>query len=387
MAGPAKLHIWLGKLIPTPASTALMGAVDRVEVQQKSQGRSAFQVSFLAQRADVPADDYALLAGPFSPLNPTTRMIIFVELGGRKTVIADGFIIHQQLAPTGGRDGQALITVTGEDVSIKMDLNQVSREYPGLPPNIVAMLLIAKYPELGLLPLVIPPIPPLPPPNPLENVPIQHGTDYEYVSGLATGFGYTFRVQAGPLPLVNTAYWGPDIRIGILPQPPLTVGQANGTNVDDMNFTYNAMTPYTIGGAVLDGIIDKQIPLQTFLLPISPFASRPPIVVQAPNFWRLEQRKFTVGGDTAKAYAKAQAQTLMSQQTVVQASGKLDAFRYGHVLRPYESVTVRGAGNTYDGIYWVQDVTTTIERGGLKQQFVLTRGGLGSLIDSVTPGF
>jgi hypothetical protein len=383
---PSRLRLWMGRIIPTPVSAAIAGAVDRVEVAQKSRGRSVFQVSFLIQRGRVPANDYALLAGPFSPLSPTTRVIVAVELNGVTHVLIDGFVLHQQLAPGGGRDGQALITLTGEDVSVKMDLDERYFEYPALTPNMIAGVILLKYPELGLLPLVIPPLPPISPLNPLEYVPLQQATDYAFVTELAAQIGYVFRVQPGPAPLINVAYWGPDIRIGLVPQPALTVGQPNATNVDGMNFSYDAMQLYTMRGEVLDDTFNKEVPLWTVPSPIDPYATLPPALIQAPNFWRSKLRDFVIGGETARAYAIAQLQTMMSQQTVVKAEGSLDPFRYGRLLKAFEPVAVRGAGRTYDGVYFVQDVTTMIERGRMKQRFVLTRGGLGSTLDRVPVG-
>ena len=42
-------------------------------------------------------------------------------------------------------------------------------------------------------------------------------------------------------------------------------------------------------------------------------------------------------------------------------------------------VGVRGAGLAFDGLYYVDSVTTTIKRGSCKQSFRLTRNGLVSI--------
>ena len=64
-------------------------------------------------------------------------------------------------------------------------------------------------------------------------------------------------------------------------------------------------------------------------------------------------------------------------------SGELDTLRYGAVLEAPGLVPVRGAGFTYDGTYYVQQVTHQISRGNYKQRFTLTREGTGSLIAEV----
>ena len=57
--------------------------------------------------------------------------------------------------------------------------------------------------------------------------------------------------------------------------------------------------------------------------------------------------------------------------------------RYGRVLKARGLVGVRGAGLAYDGLYYVQSVTSTLKRGEFKQSFNLTRNGLVSITPRV----
>ena len=70
-------------------------------------------------------------------------------------------------------------------------------------------------------------------------------------------------------------------------------------------------------------------------------------------------------------------------QDSVSASGSLDVLRYGRVLKARQLVGVRGAGLAYDGLYYVQSVTSTLKRGEFKQSFNLTRNGLISITPRV----
>jgi len=67
----------------------------------------------------------------------------------------------------------------------------------------------------------------------------------------------------------------------------------------------------------------------------------------------------------------------------ISGSGSLNVLRYGHVLRSRMLVGVRGAGEAYDGLYYVNSVTHNIKRGEYKQSFNLSRDGLGSLTPKV----
>ena len=69
----------------------------------------------------------------------------------------------------------------------------------------------------------------------------------------------------------------------------------------------------------------------------------------------------------------------------VTGSGQLDAVRYGVILRARQLVGVRGVGNSYDGSYYVKQVTHRLKLGEYKQSFSLSREGRGSLTPIVTP--
>jgi hypothetical protein len=58
---------------------------------------------------------------------------------------------------------------------------------------------------------------------------------------------------------------------------------------------------------------------------------------------------------------------------VITASGQLNVLRYGRPLKARQLVSVRGAGLTYDGFYYVKSVTHDLKRGEYKQSFSLTR--------------
>ena len=57
-------------------------------------------------------------------------------------------------------------------------------------------------------------------------------------------------------------------------------------------------------------------------------------------------------------------------RTRVKLEGELDAGSYGGLLQARSLVGVRGAGYSYDGFYYVKEVTHKIERGKYTQRFV-----------------
>jgi hypothetical protein len=70
-------------------------------------------------------------------------------------------------------------------------------------------------------------------------------------------------------------------------------------------------------------------------------------------------------------------------QDAVRGEGSLDMLRYGRVLKARQLVGVRGAGLAFDGLYYVNRVTSRIRRGEFRQSFSLVRNGLVSTVPGV----
>jgi hypothetical protein len=63
----------------------------------------------------------------------------------------------------------------------------------------------------------------------------------------------------------------------------------------------------------------------------------------------------------------------------------LDTVRYGGLLQARGLVGMRGAGALHDGLYYVKRVTHVITKGEYRQNFTLTREGLGTTTAVVRP--
>jgi hypothetical protein len=389
------LTLLIGPAVPVPAPAPLAEALIGVEVTHTDEGRSGFQLTFQVGRSGL-ADiaDYPFLLNPL--LRPFNRVILMVMFNARPHVLMDGFITRQQLSPN-NEPGASTLTLTGEDVSVLMDLRQNKFPYPGQDEQTIARVILAQYtPYLLLPPLVIPPFSiDLPPPT--ERIPIQPGlTDLGYLNEMASRFGHVFYVRPGPLPGQNLAYWGPPIRAG-LPQSALSVNMGPASNVDQIGFQYDAMAPTMVIDVVQTNDANLPMPI------IAPTSMRfPPLaLMRSPEFNLPHVRISTLGiqdppeGSSEprkrggmsflQAQALAQSKVDTSVDNVVTATGELDALRYGEILTPRGLVGLRGAGFTYDGMYYVKSVTHSIRRGEYKQRFTLTREGVGTTTPVVRP--
>jgi hypothetical protein len=375
------LSLLIGPTVPLPATPDIAEALQSASVTQNDEGRSGFQIVLQIGRAG-PTDllDYRLLLNPL--LRPFNRVILTALFNAIPRVLIDGLITNQQFSP-GNEPGTATLTLTGEDVSVAMDMEKKRAEWPAMSEMVIANVIIGSYAQYGLVPMVMPP-PTIDQPLPIERTPVQQGTDLDYLKSMAQRFGFVFYVESGPVPGVNTAYWGPPNRTG-LPQRALTVNQCPEMNVDSINFTYNGLAPTIVDDVVQDKLTNSSMPVMTFAsLRLPPLAAMPALPFQLPNV-RTSLLDQSSGLSIIEAYAHAQGVTDKSVDSVVTAQGELDALRYGDVLTPRGIVGLRGAGFTFDGLYYVKSVSHSISKGKFKQRFNLSREGTGAITPVVIP--
>lgn len=368
------LTLLIGPAVPIPAPEMVMEALSSIQVNS-GKDRSGFQLTFTTGKS-APLLTTLLPAGYLDPI--LTRVIIIVTLGGMPTVLMDGLVTRQELQPS-NEPGQSTLTVTGEDLSVAMDIVDMKIPYPALPDYARINLILLKYLVLGIVPVVIPPyIFDVDPPT--ERIPNQTGTDLGYIRGIAAENGYVFYVEPGPLPGQSIAYFGPDVRIPV-PQSALNVNMDAESNVESLSCS-------------LDGLA-KEINVLTIH---DPATHKIPIPVPVPNLDIFKPplgarptppAKIKISSEAAhltisKAIKKAVGLGLRSS-AALSASGSLNVLRYGRVLRSKMIVGVRGAGIAYDGLYYVDSVTHNIKRGEYKQSFSLSRDGLISLTPKVLP--
>ena len=373
------LTLLMGPTIPLPSPPFIIEALQNIEITHDDTGRSGFQLSFESGRSGPLAlVDSPLLSTPL--LKPFSRLVIIITLNAMPRVLMDGIITSTEYSP-GGPESGSTFAVTGEDVSIMMDLEEKSIEHPAQPELIIAGKIILSYAQYGLIPMVIPP-PTIDIPIPIERTPTQQGTDLEYLNLMADRFGYVFFIIPGPAPLSNTAYWGPPLRMS-LPQRALSVNQGSHSNVISINFSYNALSATRLTGSVEDRRSNRSLPVQTFASQrLPPLVSQPALTPLSKA--RTKKVRYT-GLDVMQAFSRAQGITDSSVDNVATASGELDVLRYGSILWPRSLVGLRGAGYCYDGFWYVKRVTHKIKKGEYKQSFTLSREGMGSSTPLVVP--
>jgi hypothetical protein len=287
-------------------------------------------------------------------------------------------VTRHEMQP-GNQPGQSTLTITGEDLSVLMDVVELRVPFVGMPEVARINLILAKYAAFGVVPMVVPP-PVFSVDSPTSRFDTQDGTDRDYVKALAQQSGYVFFVEPGPLPLQSIAYFGPDIRIP-LPQPALSVNSDWDTNVESLSFSLDGLAKKTVIMFMLDPVTRK-IPIPVPIPDMNPL--HPPLGLRPTPPSRISFADETTRLSPTEA-AKRAIGIMLESADAISASGSLDVARYGHVLRARMLVGVRGAGIAYDGMYYVDSVTHSIKRGEYKQNFQLSRDGLISQTPVVMP--
>lgn len=365
------LTLMIGPAVPILAPKLVLDALESVSVNSDKEN-SGFQLTFNVSKQS-PLMTTMLPAGYLDPM--ITRVVIIVTLNGFPNVLMDGIVTQQQLAPS-NEPGQTKLTITGEDLSVLMDVVPIQTLYP-MPQTAQINLALSKYLVFGIVPVVIPPFIPLIK-NPVVRIDTQTTTDREFIRTMASNCGYVFYVEPGPVPLTSIAYFGPDVRIPI-PQAALNVNMDAHTNVESLSFTLNGLAKKIIVMRILDPITRKitlEIPLPNISVLRPPLGARltPPARVEFDD---------TLAKLTPDEVAQKALGLMFNNSDAISASGSLDVLRYGRILRSRMLVGVRGAGLAYDGLYYVNRVSHDIKRGEYKQNFSLSRDGLISLTPRV----
>jgi len=374
MVNGVNLTLMIGPAVPIPVPRAALDALTSVQVTNASgETESGFELQF-AVNSRSPLQTLFLLSGGALP--PILRCLIVATFNGVPNVLMDGVILDNQLTP-GSNGASSTLTLRGKDLSAVMDVIDFSGlPYPAMPVFARVLLVLAKYAALGIIPLVIPPIV-TDLPIPTSRIPRHQGKDLGYLRKLAREAGYVFYVEPGPLPGTSTAYWGPEIKVGV-PQPALNIDMDAHTNIDALQFRFDKESKKMPVIFVQEET--TRVPIPIAIPDISPL--NPPLGLIPPLPPKQEPLRETARMNPLEAVMYGLGEASRTSDCVT-GTGSLNVLRYGRILKSRGLVGVRGAGMAFDGLYYVSSVTHKIKRGEYKQDFQLKRNGLISTVPKV----
>ncbi|WP_347351808.1 hypothetical protein [Intrasporangium sp.] len=368
MASRLTLTVMVGPVVPVPLPQSVIDELTGVEITQTAErGKpGGFRLTFsLGKRS--PLHTIFLLTGGAVP--PVMRTLIVATVNGTPYVLMDGVITKQDVTP-GTDASHDTLDITGVDLTAVMGWIDFSGiPYPAMPVEARVALICAKYALFGVVPLVVPSIL-FEAPIPTDRIPKHKGTDLQYLNSLADLVGYVFYVDPGPQPGMSTAYFGPEVKVGV-PQPALSVNLDAHSNVEQLSFaidTEEKKLPVTF----VQNLLSKApIPIPVpDISPLNPLLGAVPLPAK-----KVEYLTDGAKRTPTQAVLHAMAQAAASADGLT-GTGTLDVLRYGRPLHARGLVGVRGAGPAFDGLHFVKQVTHKIKRGEYKQEFKLSRNGL-----------
>jgi len=356
---------------PLPAPFEVVDSLIGLQVTSNDRQRDGFQMELSLGKE--PLLEYGLLRS--GVLDFKKRVIIMAVFGALPQVLIDGIITKHQVVPS-NEPGGSTLHVTGEDISVKLSFEDQSLTHPNQSDSGIVRKILA---DAGFLPEVTDTSDT---PSDAERISTQQCDHLGYIQRLAQRNGFIFYVEPTNIPGVNTAYWGKEKREG-QSQPPLSLNMAPQTNVDaPMNFSLNALGPAEPEVSIIHPLTKLPIPIplpNSFFPSLTSQPSRP-----------LRKTKSRDSAHLSFAQALLKALTGANESSgVVEASGEVDAVRYGRALRARRLVEVHGAGQSYNGTYYVKQVVHNIRlqpHGEYRQGFTLTREGRGATGMSAAPG-
>jgi hypothetical protein len=365
------LQLLLGQPdVPVPAPYEVVDALVSLQVTNNDRQRDGFQMVFNLGKDSLL--EYGLLRS--GALDPSTRVIITATFGALPLVLIDGIIMDHQVIPN-NEPGRSQLRVTGEDISVKLSFDDQNATHPQQKDSdIVRKILKAADFSTDITETNDTP-------SDTERIPTQQCNNLKYIQHLARRNGFVFFVEPTNIPGFNTAYWGPEKRQGEL-QPALSMNMGPLTNVDTpINFHFNALGPSETEVSIIDPLTKLAIQLPTLSAFLPSLTSKP-----------AQPLRKTFSRDTANlSFAQALLKLFTSSSETsdaIQATGEVDSVRYGRALRARRLVKVNGAGQSYNGTYYVKQVVHNIQRlptGNYKQHFTLIRDGRGASGTSIVP--
>jgi phage protein D len=259
--------------------------------------------------------------------------------------------------------GEATLDIWGMDASVLMDRVEKLKAWPSVKDSDIATEIFQSYglaANVDVTGVVH---------DEAVSTIIQRETDMQFLKRLALRNGYECYVKGAAgffkLPEIDTET-----------QPILAVHFGEETNLYNFSVNVDAIAPANIGMAQIDrmnkDVIDVSIEASTQ-------ATLGAMNAAGILGVGMEPGKVFVGMNSASGNAEMQAlcQGLYHKaEWFIQAEGEVNANQYQHVLLPRKPITVKGAGETYSGVYYVHHVTHVFTASGYTQQIKMKRNAI-----------
>jgi hypothetical protein len=198
---------------------------------------------------------------------------------------------------------------------------------------------------------------------------VQRETDLQLLKRLALRNGFECWVDDG------TGHFAP-VDLSGTPQPVLAVHFGDETTVNRFRLEVDALAPAEVAMHQIDRVTGEPLAATVTEGSAKPLGATGPDGLRPPGIdpGRVEVAQTVATGLTEMEIL---CQGLHDRSTwFVTGEGEVAANQYGWVLKPHATVTVKGVGKTYSGVYLVTHVTHRFTADGYTQEFKVRRNAL-----------
>jgi phage protein D len=276
--------------------------------------------------------------------------------------LISGYITH--VKPHFDPDpSQCTLEIWGMDGSVLMDREEKLKDWPNKKDSDIASEIFSLYgftPEVEDTEVIH---------DEAVSTIIQRETDIQFLKRLALRNGFECYVEG------TTGYFRSP-QVDAAPQPVLAIHFGDETNVNGFSIEVNALNPVNVAMLQVDRLNKEILDATAESSRQTPLGSTDAAGLLTAG---ISPGKVYIGMNTATGNPEMTAlcQGLFHQvEWFVTGEGEIAGNHYGHVLKPRGTVTIKGVGETYSGVYYVTHVTHTFTSEGYIQVFKVKRNGI-----------
>lgn len=292
-------------------------------------------------------------------------LTVTAGLGDAKETLLSGYITHLRPDFPGSVD-QCLLEVWAMDPTVLMDRTEVLKDWPSRKDSDIAAEVFSAYGldyEVTDTPVIHD--------DDVSTI-VQGETDIRFLKRLARRNGFECHVAG------RKGYFGPP-SLSRSPQPLLNILCGEETNVTQFSIEVEAVGPSPVAMAQIDRMTKELIDVGVETTSNKMLGARSATSYLAPG---MKPAGAVLGqvGTTGRIESEALCQAVYDGgDWFVTGEGVVSANQYGTILMPHKTVTIKGIGETYSGIYYVTHVTHVFGADGYTQEFTVKRNALGTL--------
>jgi phage protein D len=276
--------------------------------------------------------------------------------------LISGYITHMK--PYFDPDpSQCILEIWGMDASVLMDREEKLKDWPNKKDSDIVSEIFNLYgltPEVEDTEVIH---------DEAVSTVIQRETDMQFLKRLALRNGFECYVEG------TTGYFRTP-QVDASPQPVLAVRFGSETNVSRFSIEVNALTPANVAMFQVDRTNKEILDASAETSQQTTLGDTDAAGVLACGM-EPGQVYISMNAATGNPEMVALCQGLFHEgEWFVAGEGEIAGNRYGHVLKPRATVTIKGTGETYSGVYYVFHVTHSFTSEGYTEFFRVKRNAI-----------